>query len=89
MNLKDAAYTTQATAYSEEKACEAAKAVVDLSNPKIFLKEGSTWDRVTAFSSSQRKEKITYLSNSRISRKPSSGSFVQSEEKSFDGNELY
>ena len=42
MNFKYAASTAQETTYSEEKACEAAKASIDLSNPKIFLKEGST-----------------------------------------------
>ena len=41
MNFKDAASTVQGNAYSEEKACEAAKVVANLSNPKIFLKEGS------------------------------------------------
>ena len=41
MNFKDASSTAQATAYSEEKACEAAKVVADLSNHNIFLKEGS------------------------------------------------
>ena len=38
MNFKDVA----STAYSEEKACEVGKASADISNPKIFLKEGST-----------------------------------------------
>ena len=42
MNFKDAASTTQETTYSEEKACEVVKVVVDISNPKIFLKEVST-----------------------------------------------
>ena len=42
MNFKFTASTAQKTTYSKEKACEAAKVVVDLSNPKIFLKEGST-----------------------------------------------
>ena len=42
MNFKYAASTAQEVAYSEEKACEAAKFVVDLSNAKIFLREGST-----------------------------------------------
>ena len=72
MNFKYAASTAQEVAYSEEKACEAAKVVANLSNFKIFLKEGSTWSRVPPFSSSQREEEINYLSNLRINRKPSS-----------------
>lgn len=89
MNFKDAASAAQAAAYSADKACEAAKAAADLSSPKRFLKEGSTRARVTPFSSSQRGEEFRDLSNSRITRKPSSDGFVQSEEQSFDGQELY
>ena len=72
MNFKYTASTAQKTTYSKEKACEAAKVVVDLSNPKIFLKEGSTRARVTPCSSSQREEEIKDFINSRITRKPSS-----------------
>ena len=66
MNFKHATSTAQEIAYSEENACEAAKDATDLSNPQIFLKEGSTRAKVTPFRSIQRKEDIKYLSNSRI-----------------------
>jgi vacuolar protein sorting-associated protein IST1 len=89
MNFKDAASAAQAAAYSAEKACEAAKAAADLSNPKRFPKEGSTRAGVISSSTSQRDEETKDLSNSRITRKPSSNDFVQSEEQSFDGHDLY
>ena len=43
MNFKYATSFAQEYAYYEEKACEATKDVADISNPKIFLKEGSTF----------------------------------------------
>lgn len=89
MNFKDAASAAQAAAYSAEKACEAAKAAADLSNPGRFLKEGSTRVRVTPFSSNQRDEETKDLSNSRITRKHSSNDLMQSEKQFFDGNDLY
>ena len=69
MSFKDGASIAQEIAYSEEKACKDANSVVDLSNPKIFLKEGLTRARLTSFISSRREEEIKDLSNSRITRK--------------------